>query len=87
MEWLEGLGIDLTVELDGPSTSSVAALVLVGTNATIDEIAELASSSAAASRRIVFSNGAKWLDHFFPGAMVIGDYASALYHLLRQPSA
>ena len=89
-DWLEGLGIDLTVELDGHSNegSSVApTLVLIGNRASHSEIAELADSSATATLRVVFGNRAAWLDGYFPGATVVEDYASALHHLLRTPMA
>lgn len=89
-DWLDGLRLGLSVELDlhlKGGASSAPTLVLIGANATPYEIAELANSSDAASRRVVFSNGADWLEGIFPGAMIVGDYATALYHLLRSPSA
>lgn len=86
LDWLERQKVEVVVELDGEESggrTNVPTLVLVGARTMLNEVRDLAASSAAASRRIVFSNGITGLDVFFPDASFVGDYASALYHLLR----
>jgi hypothetical protein len=86
VDWLERQDIKLAVELGDYSSgaaSDVPTLVLVGARTTLNDVTDLAASSAAATRRIVFSNEVVGLDVFFPGASFVDDYASALYRLLR----
>ncbi|WP_147283810.1 hypothetical protein [Bosea caraganae] len=90
LDWLERQKIEVVMELDGEGSrapADVPTLVLVGARTMLNEVRDLAASSATASRRIVFSNGIAGLDAFFPNANFVEDYASALYHLLRSQGA
>jgi hypothetical protein len=86
IDWLERQGVEALPDSSSHGSTRAAGaptLVLVGARATARDIQDLVRASFNAHPRVVFSNGIEGLDAYFPGARMVSDYASALYHLVR----
>jgi hypothetical protein len=86
--WMEELRCTPLLELFEPEIApngSMPALVLVGSSCDEEGLERLAERSNGSGPRVVFWPGASQAEaaHYFPGARVTGDYATALYHALR----
>jgi hypothetical protein len=82
-----GVVFDLIDRVSDQADTSLPTLILLREDSNIAEIQESAVSSLAAQRTVVYSPGTtiKLTPRYFPSARITDDYASALFHLLREP--
>lgn len=87
-DWVRTLGVGVVFDLFGDAKmQEFPTLVLIGEGTDPQVVRRLASAAAGAPRIVVFWPDASEHEaaHLFAGARVTGDYASALFHLLREP--
>jgi hypothetical protein len=86
--WMQALNCKPLVELfesEATPDKSLPALILVGSLCSYESLDELAERAGDASTKVVFWPGVsrECAQRYFPGARITGDYATALYLVLR----
>jgi hypothetical protein len=81
------VAFDLVDAASDEADASLPTLILLGEDTDLEEIKRSAASTSAARRAVVYSPGntIRLASRHFPSARISDDYASALFHLLREP--
>lgn len=81
------VAFDLIDSVGDEADASLPTLILLGEDSNLAEIQHSAATTLAARRTVVYSPGRAigLAAHYFPSARISDDYASALFHLLREP--
>jgi hypothetical protein len=83
----QSISVAFDLAASDKADASLPTLILLGEDSNIGEIQRSAASSLSARRTVVFSPGntISSTPYYFPSARISDDYASALFHLLREP--